>query len=320
MFARAVFTLAALIASLGVAAAQEYPNRPITLVVPYAAGGGNDVMARIVGEKMSKTLGQQIVIDNRAGAGGALATRQVAKAAPDGYTLVIGGTGSLAVNPTLLPNVGYDVRKDFAPVGMIGSSAMIVIVHPTIPAKTIPELIALAKKDPGKFTYASAGVGSGIHLGAELFAYMGGIKLVHVPYKGTGPALTDLLGAHVSMYFSSLPSAIGLVKEGKVRALAVTGDKRSSVFPDVPTVAETLKGFEAVLRYGIVAPAGTPRPIVDKLNAALRQALADPDTIARMARDGTDPSPGRPEDYGVVIDREERKWSEVVKRSGAASQ
>ena len=267
---------------------QDYPNRPITLVVPYAAGGGNDVMARIVGEKMSKTLGQQVVIDNRAGAGGALATRQVAKAAPDGYTLVIGGTGSLAVNPTLLPNVGYDVRKDFAPVGMIGSSAMIVIIHPTIPANNISELIALAKKEPGKYTYASAGVGSGIHLGAELFAYMGGIKLVHVPYKGTGPALTDLLGAHVAMYFSSLPSAIGLVKEGKVRALAVTGAKRSDVFPDVPTVAETLPGFEAVLRYGIVAPAGTPRPIIDKLNAALRQALAEPDVIARMARDGTE--------------------------------
>jgi tripartite-type tricarboxylate transporter receptor subunit TctC len=321
MIARSFIALAAVVAALGGAQAQvqDYPTRPITLVVPYAAGGGNDVMARIVGEKMSRTLGQQVVIDNRAGAGGALATRQVAKAAPDGYTLVIGGTGSLAVNPTLLPNVGYDVRKDFAPVGMIGSSAMIVIIHPTIPANNIPELIALAKKEPGKYTYASAGVGSGIHLGAELFAYMGGIKLVHVPYKGTGPALTDLLGAHVSMYFSSLPSAIGLVKEGKVRALAVTGAKRSDVFPDVPTVAETLPGFEAVLRYGIVAPAGTPRPIVDKLNAALRQALAEPDVIARMARDGTDSVSSTPEEYAADIDREERKWSEVVTRSGAAA-
>ena len=321
MIVRSVIALAAgIVVTIGAAQAQDYPSRPITLVVPYAAGGGNDVMARIVGEKMSKTLGQQVVIDNRAGAGGAIGTRQVAKAAPDGYTLVIGGTGSLAVNPTLLPNVGYDVRKDFAPVGLIGSSAMIVLVHPTIPAKTIPELIALAKKDPGKFSYASAGVGSGIHLGAELFAYMAGIKLVHVPYKGTGPALTDLLGAHVSMYFSSLPSAIGLVKEGKVRALAVTGAKRSNVFPDIPTVAEAaLPGFEAVLRYGIVAPAGTPRPIIDKLNAALRQALADPDTIARMARDGTDSVPSSPEEYAADIDREERKWSEVVKRSGAAA-
>jgi tripartite-type tricarboxylate transporter receptor subunit TctC len=316
------FLCAVIGAMLGVAQAQEqhdYPHRPITLIVPYAAGGGNDVMARIVGEKMSKTLGQQVVVDNRPGAGGALATRQVAKATPDGYTLVIGGTGSLAVNPTLLPNVGYDVRKDFAPIGMIGSSALIVLINPATPAKTIPEMIALAKKEPGKYSYASAGVGSGIHLGAELFAYMAGIKLVHVPYKGTGPALTDLLGGHVSMYFSSLPSAIGLVKEGKVRALGVTGTKRSDVFPDVPTVAETLPGYEAVLRYGIVAPAGTPRPIIEKLSAALRQAVADPDTIARMARDGTEASPGSPEDYAVVIDREERKWSEVVKRSGAAA-
>jgi tripartite-type tricarboxylate transporter receptor subunit TctC len=306
--------------ALGSAQAQDYPNRPITLVVPYAAGGGNDVMARIVGEKMSKALGQQVVIDNRPGAGGALATRQVAKAAPDGYTLVIGGTGSLAVNPTLQSNVGYDVRKDFAPVGMIGSSAMIVLIHPSIPAKTIPELIALAKKQPGKLTFASAGVGSGIHLGAELFANMAGIKLVHVPYKGTGPALTDLMGGHVSIYFSSLPSAIGIVKDGKVRALAVTGTKRSKIFPDLPTVAEAaLPGFEAGLRYGIVAPAGTPRPIVDKLNAALRQALADPDTIARIARDGTEAVPSSPEEYAADIDREERKWSEVVKRAGLAA-
>jgi tripartite-type tricarboxylate transporter receptor subunit TctC len=320
LFRLTIGFIAGAIAVLGSALAQDYPNRPITLVVPYAAGGGNDVMARIVGEKMSKTLGQQIVIDNRPGAGGALATRQVAKAAPDGYTLVIGGTGSLAVNPTLLPNVGYDVRKDFAPVGMIGSSAMIVLIHPAVPAKTIPDLIALAKKTPGKFTFASAGVGSGIHLGAELFAHMAGIKLIHVPYKGTGPALTDLIGGHVSIYFSSLPSAIGLIKDGKVRALAVTGAKRSDIFPDLPTVAEAaLPGFEAELRYGIVAPAGTPRPVVDKLNAALRQALADPDTIKRMARDGTDSAPSSPEEYAADIDREERKWSDVVKRSGAAA-
>jgi tripartite-type tricarboxylate transporter receptor subunit TctC len=320
MIVRFAIALIAAAVALGAAHAQDFPNRPITLVVPYAAGGGNDVMARIVGEKMSKTLGQQIVIDNRPGAGGALATRQVAKATPDGYTLVIGGTGSLAVNPTLLPNVGYDVRKDFAPIGLIGSSAMIVLVHPSVQAKSIPELIALAKKNPGKLNYASAGVGSGIHLGAELFANMAGLKLVHVPYKGTGPALTDLIGGHVSIYFSSLPSAIGHVKDGKVRALAVTATKRSNIFPDLPTVAEAaLPGFEAALRYGIVAPAGTPRPIDDKLNAALRQALADPDTIARIARDGTEAWPGSPEDYATDIDREERKWSEVVKRAGLAA-
>jgi tripartite-type tricarboxylate transporter receptor subunit TctC len=233
MIRLATLTLALFAAALP-AQAQDYPVRPITLVVPYAAGGGNDVMARIVGEKMSRTLGQQIVIENRPGAGGALATRQVAKAAPDGYTLVIGGTGSLAVNPTLLPAVGYDVRKDFAPIGLIGTSAMIVLVHPSVPAKSISELIAHLRKLDGKFNYASAGTGSGIHLAAELFATMAGVKMTHIPSKGTGPALTDLIGGHVSMYFSSLPSAIGVAQDGKVRALAVTGLKRSDVFPEIP--------------------------------------------------------------------------------------
>jgi tripartite-type tricarboxylate transporter receptor subunit TctC len=311
----------ALLAALTIANAQDYPTRPITLVVPYAAGGGNDVMARIVGEKMSRTLGQQVVIENRPGAGGAVATRAVAKAAPDGYTLVIGGTGSLAVNPTLYANVGYDPRKDFAPVGLIGTSAMIVLVHPSVPAKSIPELIALAKKEPGKLNYASAGVGSGIHLGVVLFEMMADVKLTHVPYRGTGPALTDLIGGHVAMYFSSLPSAIGIAREGKVRALAVTGPKRSAIFPDVPTVAESgLPGFEAVLHYGIAAPAGTPQPIVAKLNAALREALAAPDTIERMAKDGTEPLPSSPEEYAADIDREEKKWSEVVRKSGAKAE
>jgi tripartite-type tricarboxylate transporter receptor subunit TctC len=316
-FLNAVSALLVAGATLGGAHAQDYPNRPITLVVPYAAGGGNDVMARTVAEKMSRTLGQQIVVENRAGAGGTIATRQVARAAPDGYTLVIGGTGTLAVNPTLYSNVGYDPRKDFAPVGLIGTSALVVLVHPSVAAKNIKELIDLAKKDRGKLNYASAGVGSGIHLGTVLFEQMADVQLTHVPYRGTGPALTDLVGGHVAIYFSSLPSAIGIARDGKVRPLAVTGAKRSDVFPDVPTVAETLPGFEAVLHYGIVAPAGTPRPIVDKLNAALREALAAPDTKERMAKDGTEPLPSTPDEYAADIDREETKWSAIVKKSGA---
>jgi tripartite-type tricarboxylate transporter receptor subunit TctC len=308
----------ALLGAFVPASAQDYPNRPITLVVPYAAGGGNDVMARIVADKMSRALGQQIVVENRAGAGGTIATRQVAKAVPDGYTLVIGGTGTLAVNPTLYTNVGYDPRKDFAPVGLIGTSALVVLVHPSIAATNIRELIALARKEPGKLNYASAGVGSGIHLGTVLFEQMADIRLTHVPYRGTGPALTDLVGGHVAIYFSSLPSAIGIAKEGKVRPLAVTGAQRSDVFPDLPTVAEAaLPGFEAVLHYGIVAPAGTPRAIVDKLNAALRDALAAPDTRDRMAKDGTEPLPSTPDEYAADIDREETKWSAIVKKSGA---
>jgi tripartite-type tricarboxylate transporter receptor subunit TctC len=303
------------------AAAQDYPNRPITLVVPYAAGGGNDLLARIVGEKMSKTLGQQVVIENRPGAGGSTATRAVARSAPDGYTLVIGGTGTLAVNPTLYQNVGYDPRKDFVPVGLIGTSALVVLVNSNLPAHSIRELIELAKKEPGKINYASAGVGSGIHLGTVLFEQMAGVKLTHVPYRGTGPALADLIGGHVSIYFSSLPPARGLVGEGKVRALAVTGAKRSDAFPNLLTVAEAgLPGFEAVLHYGVVAPAGTPRPIVDKLNAALRDALNAPDTKERMAKDGTEPLPSTPEEYAADINREEKKWSEVVRKSGAKAE
>ncbi len=300
------------------ARAQDFPNHAITLIVPYAAGGGNDAMARIAADKMSKTLGQQIVIENRGGAGGTIATRQVAKADPDGYTLGLGGTGTLAIGPTLYGNVGYDPRKDFAAVGLIGSSALVVLVHPSLPVKSIAELIAYAKANPGKLNYASAGSGSGIHLGTEYFLSMAGIHITHIPYKGTGPALNDLVGGHVAIYFSSMPSAIGLVKAGKVRALAVTGPKRSPIFPDLPTVAEAgLPGYDAVLHYGIVAPAGTPRAVIDKLNAALRAAVMSDDVKTKMAADGTEPLASTPDEYTADIDREEHKWSAIVKKSGA---
>jgi tripartite-type tricarboxylate transporter receptor subunit TctC len=296
----------------------NYPDHPITLIVPYAPGGGNDVLARAVAEPMSRSLGQPVVIENRGGAGGSVGTRQVAKAAPDGYTLGLGGTGTLAIDPTLYPNVGYDPRRDFAPVGLIATSPLIVLVNHSVPAHNVQELIALAKAQPGKLNYASAGVGSGIHLGTVLFAETAGIDLTHIPYKGSGPALTDLLGGHVQIYFSSLPPAVGLVKEGKLRALGVTGLKRSSSFPDLPTVAEQgLPGFEAVLHYGIVAPAGTPRPIVDRLNAALRAALDDPKVRGHIATEGAEPLPTSPEEYVADIDREETKWSTLVRKSNA---
>jgi tripartite-type tricarboxylate transporter receptor subunit TctC len=297
--------------------AQDYPSRPIMLVVPYTAGGGNDAMARIVAEKMSKTLGQQIVIENRGGAGGTIATRAAARSVPDGYTLVLGGTGTLAINPTLYANAGYDPRKDFAPVGLIATSALVVLVHPNVQARSIAELIALARKVPGKLNYASAGPGSGIHLAAELFASMAGVKLTHIPYRGSAPALNDLLGGHVDIYFSSLPPAVGIAGEGKVRALAVTGPQRSHVFPDLPTVAEAgLPGYEAVLHYGIAAPAGTPPPIIAKLNAALREALASEETRALLVSTGAEPLPSTPEEYAADIDREETKWSRIVREAG----
>src|SRR5262245_29825109 len=296
----------------------NYPDHPITLIVPYAPGGGNDAVARAVADPMSKTLGQPVVIENRAGAGGSVGTRQVAKAASDGYTLGLGGTGTLAIDPTLYPNVGYDPRRDFAPVGLIATSPLIVLVNHSVPVRNVQELIALAKAQPGKLNYASAGVGSGIHLGTVLFAETAGIDITHIPYKGSGPALTDLLGGHVQIYFSSLPPAIGLVKEGKLRALGVTGLQRSSSFPDLPTVAEQgLPGFEAVLHYGIVAPAGTQRQIVDKLNAALRAALDDPKVRGHIATEGAEPLPTSPEEYAADIDREETKWSTLVRKSNA---
>jgi len=302
---------------LATRAQADFPTRPITLIVPYAAGGGNDVLARGVAEPMGKTLGQAVVIENHGGAGGSLGTRQVAKSAPDGYTLGLGGTGTLAVDPTLYPNVGYNPRKDFAPVGLIATSPLIILVNPSLPAHNVQELIALAKKQPGKLNYASAGRGSGIHLGTVLFALTAGIELTHIPYKGSGPALTDLLGNHVAIYFSSLPPAIGLVKEGKLRALGVTGLKRSPIFPDVPTVAEQgLPGFEAVLHYGIVAPAGTPRPIIDKLNAALRTALNSDEVHKRIATEGAEPLPTTPDQYAADIDHEETKWSALVEKAG----
>jgi tripartite-type tricarboxylate transporter receptor subunit TctC len=309
--------LGPLLLAISLAQAQDYPNRTITLVVPYSAGGGNDAMARIVAEHMSRTLGQQIVIENRGGAGGTIATRAVAKSAPDGYTLVVGGTGTLAVNPTLYANAGYDPRKDFAPVGLIATSALVILVHPRVEAHSVKDLIALAKKEPGKLNYASAGPGSGIHLASELFASMAGVKLTHVPYKGTSPALNDLLGGHVDLYFSSLPPAVGIVAQGKVRALAVTGPTRSHVFPDLPTVAEAgLPGYEAVLHYGIAAPAGTPRPIVEKLNAALRRALAAAETRDLLVKTGAEPLSSTPEEYAADIDREETKWSRIVREVG----
>jgi tripartite-type tricarboxylate transporter receptor subunit TctC len=298
------------------ASAQTYPGRPITLVVPYPAGGGNDVLGRLVADRMSKLLNGTIVVENRGGAGGTIGTRQVAKAAPDGYTMLI-ATSSLAINPSLYPNVGYDPRKDFAPIGLLASGANVVLVHPSVPAKSIPELIALAKKDPGKYNFASTGSGSSVHLAAELFAAMAGIKINHVPYRGSGPALNDLLGGHVTMMFATLPSAIGIVRGGKVRALAVTGAKRSDVFPELPTIAEAgLPGYEAELHYGLVAPAGTPRSIVDRLNAALRGALEDKTLRERLSNEGAVPLPSTPEEYAADIEAEEKKWGKIVRDAG----
>lgn len=300
---------------------QSYPSRPITLIVPFAAGGGTDIIARIAAEKMSRMLGQQIIVENRPGAAGTIAMRQVAKSVPDGYTLGQGNPSTLAMAPSFYPNLGYDPRKDFAPVGLIGTTPLVLVVHPLVPAQSVQELIALSKKDPGRLTFGSGGTGGVTHLAGELFASMAAIKISHVPYKGIAPAINDLLGGHLAMAFSGLPPTISHVNDGKLRALAVTGLARSKIFPTVPTVADAaLPGYEASQRFGIVSPKGTPRAVIEKLNATLREALASKDVQMRMAFDGTEPLPGTPEDYAADIDREESKWSKIIRQAGLKPQ
>jgi tripartite-type tricarboxylate transporter receptor subunit TctC len=320
-----VLTLIAALAALAgncrpASAAAAYPTRPITLVVPYPAGGGNDVIARLVAAKMSTNLGQPIVIENRAGAGSTIGTRAGARSKPDGATVRI-APPALAINPSLYPDAGYDPQKDFAPVGLIASGANLVLLRPSLPVHSIAELIALAKREPGKLNFASTGTGTSTHLAAELFASMAGVKLTAIPYKGVAPAVTDLLGGHVDLMFCPTSSVVGLVREGKLSALAVTSAKRSSLFPQLPTISEAgLPGYQAELHYGIVAPAGTPKPIIAKLNAALNSALGDGSVGRRLAADGDETLPGTPQAYAADIASEQAKWSSVIKRSGVTAQ
>ena len=312
---RAAVVAAALIAvAASGAGAQSYPARPVTLVVPFPPGGGNDALARTVAERMSKSLGQQVVVDNRGGAGGTVATRAVAKTAPDGYTILLAYTGTLAINPSLYPNVGYDPRKDFVPIGLIAALSSVLTVHPSLPARSVSELIAYAKANPRKIDYAFV-PGTVGHITTELFAKTADIDITRIPYKGNGPAMADLVGGHVSMMFLSILPVLGHVKGETLRALAVTNPERSKLLPHVPTIAESgLPGFSAAIRYGLVAPAGTPRVIVERLNKELQAALAADDLRARLASEGAVPLPGTPEDYAAEIDREEAKWGALVRQ------
>jgi tripartite-type tricarboxylate transporter receptor subunit TctC len=317
----AVATVALAAAFVAPSAAQTFPNRPITLVIPFPPGGSTSVVGRLIADRMSETLGQKIVVDNRGGAGGTVGTRAVARAEPDGYTILLGYTGTLAIGPSLHANAGFDPRKDFAPIGMIGLAPMLLLAHPSVTAKSVAELVALAKASPKHLDYASAGNGTVGHVAAEMFAKTAGIKLTHVPYRGTGPAINDLLGGHVPLSISPLPPVIGNVQAGALRAIAITSDKRSSLMPGVPTVAESgFPGFEAVLRYGLVAPAGTPRPIIDLLNKELRAAVQSETVRTSLAREGAEPIVSTPEEYAADIDREETKWSQIVRESGAKAE
>ena len=298
--------------------AQSYPDRPITLIIPFAPGGSTSIVGRAIADKMTDILGQKIIVDNRAGAGGTVGTKAVAGSTPDGYTIALGYTGTLAIGPTLYTKAGYDPRKDFAAIGMIGHAPNSIVVHPSFPAKTLGELITYAKANPDKVSFGSAGAGSASHITGEYLASLAGVKIVHIAYKGTGPAMADVLGGHIPMAIAPIPATHANVSAGTLRALAVTSPKRISLLPDVPTVAEAgLTGFEATLYYGLVAPAGTPRPVIDKLNQALRAALDSDDVKRRLLQDGTEPTPSTPDEYAAFIDRDETKWSKIVKLSGA---
>ena len=320
------FLLAAIAAALALSAvlpqafSQTYPARPITLIVPFPPGGSTTVVARIIGEKMSETIGQPVVIDNRGGAGGTVGTRSAAKSAPDGYTILLSYTATMAIGPNLQASAGYDPRKDFAPIGRIGSTPMVIVVHPDLKAKSISDLIKVVKNDPNPLQYGSAGVSTVGHLAGEMFAHMAGIKMLHIPYKGSGPMMTDLLGGHIKMSFTNVPVAHGSVASGKLRALAIASSQRSAMMPEVPTAAETgLPGYEAGLLYGLVAPAGTPKPIIDRLNKELRAALATAEVQKRLATEGADAMPSTPEEYVADIDREEIAWAKLLKAIGLSA-
>jgi tripartite-type tricarboxylate transporter receptor subunit TctC len=313
--AAAVVILAALAMPHAAAAADKYPLRPITLIVPFPAGGGVDAVARIVADKLAAGLGQPVVIDNRGGAAGVIGMRLGARAAPDGYTLVLAHTGSTSINPSLYANPGYDPRADYAPIGLIASTPVVLMAHPAFPAKSIAALIAMAKQEPGKINFGTPPPGTGGYLAAELFKSMSGADMTIIPYKGTAALTTDLLGGHVPVGFNVIAPAMGSLRGGSLRAIAVAGPTRSGLFPDVPTVTESgLPGFEAVLHYGLLAPAGTPKEIIAQLNKELRALVASPDVRDRIAADGGDPLPSSPEQYAADIDQEEAKWSVLIKK------
>lgn len=312
---RAAVVAAVAIFFFGAAQAQDYPTRTISLVVPYPPGGGVDAMARVVAEKLSTTLGQQVVVDNRAGGSGLTGTRAFIKSPPDGYTLFLGHTGSISINPSLYANAGFDPRKDFAPIGLIASMPVALLAHPSFPAKTIGEVVAIAKKEGSKFNIGTSAVGTGGYLSAELFKAVTGVDAAIIPYKGTGQVMNDLLGNHVPIAFGVLPPALGNLQAGTLRAIAVLSPTRFSLLPDVPTANESgLPGFESVLHYGLLAPAGTPRPIIDRLNAALRALVETKEVKQRILAEGGDPLTSTPEEYAKDIDSEETKWGALVRK------
>ena len=294
--------------------AQNYPTKAVRLIVGFPAGGTSDIMARLTGQKLSEAWGQTFIIDNRPGAGGNIGTELVAKAAPDGYTLLVSPGSTLTSNPAVYSKVPFDTVRDFAPVTMIAGVPNALVVHPSVPVKNVKELIALAKASPGQLAYASTGAGQSTHLSAELLKTSAGINLIHVPYKGSAPALTDIVAGQVSVMFDNLPSVLPFIKSGRLKPLAVSSAARSRALPEVPTVAESaLPGFDVTVWFGVLAPAATSRDIVNRLNAEVVKAIKTPDIRERFTQQGADPIGNTPEDFAAVIKRDLAKWAKVVK-------
>jgi tripartite-type tricarboxylate transporter receptor subunit TctC len=299
------------------AAAQEYPARSVRLVIPFAPGGSNDILGRLIAARLGETLGQQVVADNRPGAGGSIGAELAAKAIPDGYTLLIGHIGTLAVNPTLYRKLGYNPVTDFQPISMIAKVPNIMVVHPSLPVKSVKDLIALARAKPGALVYGSGGSGGAGHLATEYFKLMAKIELVHVPYKGTGPALIDLLAGQTQLVFAGVPGIATHVRSGKLRPLGVSTASRLAVFAELPTIAEAgVPGYEATQWYGILAPAGTPRPVVDKLNREIVTGLKSRQLHERLVADGSEPFSSTPEEFAAFIKTEIARWAPVIKTAG----
>jgi len=309
-------------AAIGSASAQTsatgaYPLRAIRMIVPFPPGGPNDILGRVLAQRLSESLGQQVVVDNRGGAGGIIGTDLAAKAAPDGYTILLAGTAALSINPSLRAKLPYDPVRDFAPISLIATAPSVLLIHPSLPVKNVKELIALAKARPGQLNYASAGIGTPPHLAGEMFKNMAKVNMVHVPYKGGGPALTDLVAGHVQLYFSGISSALSLIREGKLKAIAVTSSGRTAVMPDMPTIAESgLPGYEVGNWYAVLAPAATAKDIVGKLNVAIVKALKAPDVSKRVQDLGADPVGSTPEQMSAYMHNEIAKWAKVIRSAG----
>ena len=318
--AAVVLTCASLFAVSAPVLSQSWPSKPVRLIVPFSSGGTTDIVARLYAQRLTEALGTQFIVDNRAGAGGTIGTEAGARSAPDGYTFVFGSTSSTAVSPGLYPKLSFDILRDFVPVAQVASASIVLAAHPSLPARNVKELVALAKARPGEIVFASSGNGSSLHLCAEYLKHLAKINMLHVPYKGVGPALPDLLAGHVQLLFSDMPPFVPYIKSGKLRALGVTTAKRSPLLPDIPAIAESVPGYDLAGWYGFLAPAGTPGAIVNRLNAEIQKLMTSPQMKERYVALALEPVERSPQQFGDYMKSELAKWGNIIQVSGARIQ